>query len=298
MLKTLKTYLKTLQQQERKRSNVFIISGEILTPEELLEKYKTSCQRNNTVQLENIIEQLREIRLNINRSAVLKLNMNINVEVCETLEDIFKITNFQRIIMNHCTFTGNTAFEFINMIEYYEPTTELEITSNFGDLDLWKAFCTTLEKTHQLETLIFTNMNLDEIYIRYLMASLNINPKITKLQFKACTLTKTPSFYLVDALMMNNTLRELHLNQIGMFTRESDCLSKFLSRNSYLKVLHLANNSIGDRGLEVLARGLFTRTPDMGVCALVMCNNQITDKSAPTIAAIIVSDFLLLFIDL
>lgn len=266
-----------------------MISAEILTPEEILERYKISCQRNKTVQLENIVEQLREVRLNINRSAVLKLNMSITVEVCETLEDIFKVTNFRKIILNHCTFIGGTAFEFINMMEYYEPTTELEVTTDLSDIELWKAFCGMIKRSQHLETVIFTNMNIDEMYMRHLIFALNNNPKVTNLQFRACTLTKAPSFYLVEPLLMNNTLRELHLNQVGLYTREADSLLKFLSRNSYLKVLNLSNNSIGDRGFEVLARGLFTRTPDMGVCALVLCNNQITEKSAETIASMIVS---------
>lgn len=215
--------------------------------------------------------------------------MNVTVEVCETLEDIFKMTNFRKIILNYCTFSGGTALEFINMMEYYEPTTELEVTTDLSDYDLWKAFCGMIKKSQHLETIVFTNMNIDEMFMRHLIFALNNNPKITNLQFKACTLTKAPSFYLVEPLLMNNTLRELHLNQVGLYTRETDSLSKLLSRNSYLKVLNLSNNSIGDRGFELLARGLFTRTPDMGVCALVLCNNQITERSALTIASIIVS---------
>lgn len=216
--------------------------------------------------------------------------MNITVEVCETLEDIFKTTNFQKIILDHCTFTGGTAFEFINMMEYYEPTSELEVTTDLSDYDLWKAFCGMLRRSHHLETVIFTNMCIDEMYARNLIFALNNNPKVTSLQFRACTLSKAPTFYLVEPLLMNNTLRELHLNQVGLFTREADSLSKLLSRNSYLKVLNLSNNNIGDRGFEVLARGLFTRTPDMGVCALILCNNQITEKSASTVVSIMVSE--------
>lgn len=215
--------------------------------------------------------------------------MNITVEVCETLEDIFKVTNFKKIILSHCTFTGGTAFEFINMMEYYEPTSELEVTADFSDYDLWKAFCGMLKRSQQLETVIFSNMHIDEMFMRHLIFALNNNPKVTNLQFKACTLTKAPSFYLVEPLLMNNTLRELHLNQIGLYTREADSLSRLLSRNTYLKVLNLSNNSIGDRGLEVLNKGLAAIMPDMGVCALVLCNNQITERSAQTIASIIVS---------
>lgn len=265
------------------------LSAEILTPDEILEKYKISCQKNKTVQLENIAEQLREVRLNTNYSAVLKLSMNITVEVCETLEDIFRVTNFRRVILSHCTFAAGTAFEFINMMEYYEPAAELEVTADLSDYELWKAFCGMIRTSQRLETVVFANMHIDEMFMRHLIFALNNNPRVTNLRFRACALTKAPSLYLVEPLLMNNTLRELHLNQVGLFTREVDSISKLLSRNSYLKVLNLSNNSIGDRGFEVLARGLFTRTPDMGVCALVLSNNQITEKSAQTIATVIVS---------
>lgn len=271
---------------------IIYVSGEILTSDEILDQYKVSCQKNKTVQLENIVEQLKEVKLNINRSAILKLNMNITVEVCETLEDIFKVSNFRKIILNHCTFAGDTAFEFINMMEYYEPTTELEVTTDLSDYDLWKAFCGMIRRSQYLESIIFINMNIDEMFMRHLIYALNNNPKVTNLQFKACTLTKAPSFYLAELLLMNNTLRELHLDHVGLYTRESDSLSRLLSRNSYLKVLNLSNNSIGDRGFEVLARGLFTRTSDMGVCALILCNNQITERSALTVASIIVSVYM------
>lgn len=96
--------------------------------------------------------------------------------------------------------------------------------------------------------------------------------------------------FSVEGLMSNTTIRELYLPQAGIYTKEADCLRKFLSRNSYLQVLDISNNLIGDRGLDVLANGLTNQTDDgPGLSVLIIFNNQLTEKSASTLCNIIVS---------
>lgn len=90
--------------------------------------------------------------------------------------------------------------------------------------------------------------------------------------------------------MTNTTLCELYLPSTGLYTKEADCLGRFLQRNFFLKVLDISNNFIGDRGLEVLAKGLTKQTIlGCGLSVLVVFNNQITEKSGPIISNIIVS---------
>lgn len=87
------------------------------------------------------------------------------------------------------------------------------------------------------------------------------------------------------------SIRELYLPQTGLYTKEADCLGKFLSKNSYLQVLDISNNSIGDRGLEVLTKGLINQNKyGPGLSVLVIFNNQITERSGSTISKVIVSD--------
>lgn len=93
--------------------------------------------------------------------------------------------------------------------------------------------------------------------------------------------------------MYNCTIRELYLSQTGLYTKEADCLGRFLSKNLCLKVLDISNNYIGDHGLKSLAKGLMTQA-GIGLSILVMFNNQLTDKSGPTIGNIIVSIFFVL----
>lgn len=90
--------------------------------------------------------------------------------------------------------------------------------------------------------------------------------------------------------MTNRTIRELYLPSTGLYTKEAEVIARFLMNNTHLKVLDISNNFIGDRGLESLARGLCTQNePGVGISALSIFNNQISEKSGPIIGNIIVS---------
>lgn len=94
--------------------------------------------------------------------------------------------------------------------------------------------------------------------------------------------------FVVESLMNNSTIRELYLPQTGLYTKEADCLGHFLSKNIWLKVLDISNNCIGDHGLISLAKGLRSQS-GLGLSVLIIFNNQLTEKSGPIIASIIVS---------
>lgn len=97
---------------------------------------------------------------------------------------------------------------------------------------------------------------------------------------------------LVEALMTNQSIRELYLPSTGLYTKEADALQRFLVNNTHLKVLDISNNNLGDRGLEVLAKGLCNQTTaGIGLSVLVIFNNQITEKSGMVIKNIIVSNY-------
>lgn len=90
--------------------------------------------------------------------------------------------------------------------------------------------------------------------------------------------------------MTNRTIRELYLPSTGLYTKEAEALQRFLVNNTHLKVLDISNNNLGDRGLEVLSKGLCSqKTPGVGLSVLVIFNNQISEKSGGVIKNIIVS---------
>lgn len=85
-------------------------------------------------------------------------------------------------------------------------------------------------------------------------------------------------------------LQELYLPQTGLYTKETEVLSRLLTKNHNIRVLDISNNPIGDRGLEALARGLCTHTDaNNGLSVLVIYNTQISEKSGQALSNIIVS---------
>ncbi|CAH1153474.1 unnamed protein product [Phaedon cochleariae] len=260
-----------------------------MSADEILQVYQESCKKHKTIELDTIKSQISDIKNNMNHSATMKLHsIKVTSEVNETLEDIFKVTNFHTLILNDCKFTPETMSEFLNMLEYYESACHFEIEMNFEDDDTWKCFCNACNNIMVLESLSFKKMVINETHMRSLLSAIKNNCNITMLKFDSCMLVKLPSFYLVENLMSNTTIRELYLPSTGLYTKEAEILARFFCNNTHLKVLDIGNNFIGDRGLESLARGLCKQnTPGVGLSALSVFNNQITEKSGPIISVII-----------
>lgn len=90
--------------------------------------------------------------------------------------------------------------------------------------------------------------------------------------------------------MQYQGLRKLYLTETGLQNKEMETVCRYLTNNSYLQVLDISNNIIGDRGLNQLTNGLMSQS-DMGpgLQVLVMVNNSITVKSGPVLGNLIVS---------
>ncbi|XP_044765844.1 protein phosphatase 1 regulatory subunit 37-like [Coccinella septempunctata] len=257
--------------------------------DEVLEVYENSCKHHKTIELDIIKNQIAEIKNNINHSATFNLcSINLTNDVNETLEDLLKVTNFQKITLSDCKFTSDTISEFLDMLEYYESTRELEVSVQFESNEAWQSFCNACMNLDKLEVISFKGVNINEEYMRKLLHAVKINSKITTLKFDGCDLDMVPSFYLVDSLKTNTTLRELYLPSSKLYSREAQCLGSFLQVNMHLNVLDISNNFIGDRGLDSLARGLVKQNvPGSGLSVLIVFNNQLTEKSGPVINNII-----------
>ncbi|KAL3289423.1 hypothetical protein HHI36_022848 [Cryptolaemus montrouzieri] len=257
--------------------------------DEVLQVYENSCKQHKTIELDIIKNQIIEIKNNINHSASLNLSsIHLTNDVNETLEDLLKVTNFQKITLSDCKFNSDTISEFLNMLEYYESTRELEVSVKFENHESWQSFCNACGNLNMLEVISFKGMDISEDYMRKLLHAVKSNSKITTLRFDGCELDMMPSFYLVDSLKSNTTLRELYLPSSKLYSREAQCLGNFLQINFHLKVLDISNNFIGDRGLESLAKGLVKQNiPGSGLSVLVIFNNQLTEKSGTVINNII-----------
>ncbi|ENN74277.1 hypothetical protein YQE_09249, partial [Dendroctonus ponderosae] len=272
------------------------IIDEFISAEQILQIYQESCKKHKTIELDTIKSQLQEIKNNMNHSATLKLSsIKITREVTETFEDLLKVTNFHTLILQECQFTSQTMTEFLNSLQYYNSVCHFEIAMNFEDEDTWKSFCSACSHIMVLQSLSFKGMIISEPYMRQLITAVRNNEHISTLKFDNCVLVKLPTFYLVEALMTSYTIRELYLPSTGLYTKEADTLQRFLVNNIHLKVLDISNNNLGDRGLEVLAKGLCNQasecnpnTEGIGLSVLIIFNNQITEKSGVVIKNIIV----------
>lgn len=260
-----------------------------LSAQEILKVYQDSCKVNHSVEMDTIKKQILEIKNNQNRSGTLVLsNITVTRDVCETFEDIFKITNFKSVTIEECKFKDDTLVELMNILEYYETTTEIILAMNIEDVETWKFFTELVSKSIHLESVTCKGLNLAENYTRMLIGAVKNNWNITILRFEKCKLVFTPTFYLVDMLMQYQGLRELYLTETGLQNKEMETVCRYLTNNSYLQVLDISNNKIGDRGLIQLTTGLMTQKDyGPGLSVLIMVNNSITVKSGPVLGNLI-----------
>lgn len=90
--------------------------------------------------------------------------------------------------------------------------------------------------------------------------------------------------------MQYHGLRELYLTETNLQNKEMETVCRYLTNNSYLQVLDISNNIIGDRGLIQLTTGLMSQKNNgPGLSVLIMVNNSITVKSGPVLGNLIVS---------
>lgn len=143
----------------------------------------------------------QEIKNNINHSAIFNLySINLTNDVNETLEDLLKVTNFQKISLSDCKFTSDTISEFLDMLEYYESTRELEVSVQFESNEAWQSFCNACMNLNMLEVISFKGMSISEEHMRKLLHAVKNNSRITTLRFDNCELDMMPSFYLGESL--------------------------------------------------------------------------------------------------
>lgn len=259
------------------------------TSEKMITCYQESCKRHNAVELDTIKNQIIEIKNNTNFSAVLNLaGINLTMEVCETLEDLLKLSNFQTIKIKDCKFNDESIREFLNILEYYDSASEYITTDFYKETDTWNTFCSMLSKSSVLESLTLEGFLFNDNYIKMLLQNIKVNDTLITLKLSNCNIGFSPMSHLVDTIQVSKSITELYLPQTGLYTRETDLLGKLLSNYHDLKVLDISNNFIGDRGLEVLAKGLCNQDDDIcGLNVFVIFNNQITEKSGPIISNII-----------
>lgn len=91
----------------------------------------------------------------------------------------------------------------------------------------------------------------------------------------------------MNALIKNETVKELHLPYNHFEEYEAKLLGKLLQFNKRIQLLDLSNNQIEDAGVEELVTGIVNGTGGLEV--LVLWSNKLTVVSAAPLSHLLVS---------
>ncbi|XP_058813330.1 serine-rich adhesin for platelets [Topomyia yanbarensis] len=229
---------------------------------ELLELYKRSCAKHDTVPLPVVTEHLQELDLSLHqRVPLLSLkDQNLSHGSCEALEEVFKRVQYRSINLSHAGLDDNSASALFNMIEYYEATNELDISDNLAMTNKCWVDCIEMVKRSQaLNVLITRGPGISEHYASNLAKALNTSALHT-LKLEHCELAQRPLVILCNLLKRNTVLRELSLAYNQLTWEDAKTIASLLESNYHLQLLDISNNNIGDNGIELIVNALIQQS--------------------------------------
>ncbi|KFV44983.1 Ribonuclease inhibitor [Tyto alba] len=91
-------------------------------------------------------------------------------------------------------------------------------------------------------------------------------------------------------------LQELWIKECGLTTACCKAISSALSMNKQLKILNIAENKLGDAGVEIICEGLLH--PNCNIQSLWLCNCDLTSASCATFATVMTTKQSLTELDL
>ncbi|CAG5135535.1 unnamed protein product, partial [Candidula unifasciata] len=140
-----------------------------------------------------------------------------------------------------------------------------------------------LQKTRSLHVLNLSSSNMDLHSLRSITLAVASNRSLTDLDLSFLDITDQCCDYLRDMLKANSSLQKLRLRS-NLFTW-SGCylLAEGLVRNLSLRVLDLSRNTIGDHGVQALAKFL----PESCVNEVCLENCGITAAGCDALAELV-----------
>uniref|UniRef100_A0A182N5G6 Protein phosphatase 1 regulatory subunit 37 n=1 Tax=Anopheles dirus TaxID=7168 RepID=A0A182N5G6_9DIPT len=220
------------------------------TPE-LLELYRSSCKRHNTLPLKAVLDHLQSIDVTKGRVPCLSLkDQQLNYSGCEALEEIFKHVQYRCIDLSHSGLDDVTAGVMFDIIEYYEAATELDISDNLQmSSKTWTACINMIKKSQALNVLITRGPTISDYQATNLAKALNTSA-IHTLKLEHCVLSQQPIASLCTMLKRNTVLRELWLAHNQLICEDAQQIANLLRTNFYIQLIDISNNRIGDKGVE------------------------------------------------
>uniref|UniRef100_A0A6E8V9W9 Protein phosphatase 1 regulatory subunit 37 n=1 Tax=Anopheles coluzzii TaxID=1518534 RepID=A0A6E8V9W9_ANOCL len=224
---------------------------------ELLELYRSSCKRHNTVPLQSVLEHLQSLDATKDRVPLLSLrDQHLTYGGCEALEEIFKHVQYRCIDLSHSGLNDVTASVMFDIIEYYEAATELDISDNLQmSSKSWTACINMLKKSQALNVLITRGPTISDYQANNLAKALNASA-IHTLKLEHCVLSQQPIASLCNVLKRNEVLRELWLAHNQLNCEDAQQIANLLRSNFYIQLIDISNNRIGDKGVEHIVNAI------------------------------------------
>ncbi|XP_076640320.1 uncharacterized protein LOC143351997 isoform X2 [Colletes latitarsis] len=267
--------------------------AENVNQEDLISAYKASCKKHNTDPLEIIISQLKTLDVSKRNSELLNLKgQTLDPDRCEPLEEIFKRVQFNKVDLEATSLDDESSVILFDMLEYYDSTRHLNISSNPNILiQGWHACANFIRKSQCLKHFEAKDVTLKEQHMNILSRALRVVCHLHVLNLENCGLSGGSIITLVSALKMNTGIRELYLADNRLNFYDAIQLGSLLRFNNHIQLLDISNNNIQDDGVRDILEGLINQLNEdkdgKGLNVLILWNNQLTQKSSPYFSRII-----------
>ncbi|RWS11209.1 protein phosphatase 1 regulatory subunit 37-like protein, partial [Dinothrombium tinctorium] len=272
-------------------SKIYIQSPQQLTPENIVDAYRSSCEKQGIKPIPHLINQFETASAFDIREEDLNLNgEKLDFRQCEALEEILKRIQFRTINLESCNLDDEGASALFDMIEYYESATHLNISNNKNiDIRGWQACCRMLKNTSSLQHLDLRNSGLSEQVMLTFGRALRLGSHLITLHLENSGISSRALAILIAALKLNTTLKELYLGENKLNQTDAIQIGNLLKANSTLELLDLRGNQLQDIGLSYVTEGLSQQpvSAGEGLKTLILCDNQITAKGMPYLSEVL-----------
>ncbi|XP_035225893.1 protein phosphatase 1 regulatory subunit 37-like [Stegodyphus dumicola] len=269
-----------------------------VTTDNIVAAYRAACWKQGVKPLQRVLQQLQAVQMSADLEFELNLKgENLDAHHCEALEEIFKRLQFRSLQLEDCHLNDEGAAAIFDMIEYYDSTSHLNISSNKGIGNQgWQACSKMLKRTPCLQYLDASKTSQNEQSLLILGRAFRTGSYLVTLHLESCGIFGRPLVILVAALKLNNTLLELYLGDNKICSADGLQLGNLLRSNSTLELLDLRSNNLQDLGICHLVDGLCQQAANNGEClkTLVLSNNNLTQNGMAHInRALLVSESLM-----
>ncbi|CAD6997106.1 unnamed protein product [Ceratitis capitata] len=224
-----------------------------------------SCRKHKTKPLQTVLDHLKGVELNKQqRQPVLSLkSIKLAASDCEALEEIFKRVQYKVIDLSSCELDEWATSALFEMIEYYEATNELDISSNSKGMTSrgWAGCMAMVKHSEELRVLIAQGNPISKQSADGLGLAISTS-NLHTLKLEHCGL-KGALDGLCFKLRSNTTLKELWLAHNDLDCKDAEALGSLLKYNHYLELIDISNNNIRDLGLLYIVEALILQSSEL-----------------------------------